>query len=182
MKRSEIRKAQERAALMLQACKIEITAQEKENIEVADLGLNELEIQGLELITYVNTDRYCAKELLLFSRQTCPEHLHPPIGTDPGKMETFRCRWGKVFLYVEGEPAKQIQATVPIGSEPYYTVFHEIELSPGEQYTIHPGIKHWFQAGDDGAVVSEFSSTSRDEFDIFTDIRIARLPIVMEDE
>jgi D-lyxose ketol-isomerase len=181
MKRSEVRKAQERAAIMLQACKIELTAQEKENIEVAGFGLNELEIQGLELITYINTDRYCAKELLLFPRQTCPEHLHPPIGTDPGKMETFRCRSGKVFLYVEGEAAKQIQGIVPIGSEPYYTVFHEIELNPGEQYTIHPGIKHWFQAGDEGAVVSEFSSTSRDEFDIFTDTRIERMPVVTED-
>lgn len=70
---------------------------------------------------------------------------------------------------------------VPIGSEPYYTVFHEIELSPGEQYTIFPGIKHWFQAGDEGAVVSEFSSTSRDEFDIFTDIRVERMPLISED-
>lgn len=34
---------------------------------------------------------------------------------------------------------------------------------------------HWFQAGDEGAVVSEFSSTSRDEFDIFTDPRIKRM-------
>jgi D-lyxose ketol-isomerase len=179
MKRSEVRNAQTRTAAMLQACKIELTAQEKENIEVAGFGLNELEIQGLQLITYINTERYCAKELLLFPRQTCPEHLHPPIGADPGKMETFRCRSGKVFLYVEGEAVKQIQGIVPVGSEPYYTVFHEIELSLGEQYTIHPGIKHWFQAGDEGAVVSEFSSTSRDEFDIFTDVRVKRVPVVL---
>jgi D-lyxose ketol-isomerase len=182
MKRSEVRKAQDQAALMLQACQIELTAQEKEHIEVAGFGLDELEIQGLELITYINTDRYCAKELLLFPRQTCPEHLHPPVGTDAGKMETFRCRSGKVFLYVEGEAARQLQGTVPVGSEPYYTVFHEVELNPGEQYTIHPGIKHWFQAGDDGAVVTEFSSTSRDEFDIFTDPRIERIPIILEDQ
>ncbi|QGQ94588.1 D-lyxose/D-mannose family sugar isomerase [Paenibacillus psychroresistens] len=181
MKRSEIVKAQARAAEMLKACNIEITEQERTSIEVACFGLNELEIQGLELITYVNTDRYCAKELLLFPLQTCPEHLHPPIGTDPGKMETFRCRSGKVFLYVEGEATKSIQGIIPVGSEPYYTVFNEIELNPGEQYTIHPGIKHWFQAGADGAVVSEFSSTSRDEFDIFTDTRIERMPTVTED-
>lgn len=182
MKRSEIRKAQARAADMLKICKIELTEQEKENIEVAGFGLNELEIQGLELITYINTERYCAKELVLFPKQTCPEHLHPPIGTDPGKMETFRCRSGKVFLYVEGEASRQIKGTVPIGSEKYYTVFHEIELNPGEQYTIHPGTKHWFQAGDEGAVVSEFSSMSRDEFDIFTDIRIERIPSILEDQ
>lgn len=181
MKRSEVRQAQERAALMLEANNIQITAQERENIEVAGFGLNELEIQGLELITYINTERYCAKELLLFPRQTCPEHLHPPVGADPGKTETFRCRSGKVFLYVEGEAATKIQGSVPAGSEAYYTVFNEIELNPGEQYTIYPGIKHWFQAGADGAVVSEFSSTSRDEFDIFTDTRIERMPVITED-
>jgi D-lyxose ketol-isomerase len=96
-------------------------------------------------------------------------------------METFRCRWGKVWLYVEGEPTANIQARVPEGSESYYTVFHEIELHPGEQYTIPPNTLHWFQAGDDGAIVSEFSSTSRDEYDIFTDPRIVRIPRTDED-
>ncbi|BBH21367.1 D-lyxose isomerase [Paenibacillus baekrokdamisoli] len=182
MKRSEIGKAQERAAAMLRSSGIALTEHEIAHIEVAGFGLGELDIQGLELITYVNTDRYCAKELVLFPRQTCPEHIHPPIGNDPGKMETFRCRSGKVFLYVEGAAPTSIQAIVPPASEPYYTVFHEIELLPGEQYTIEPGIKHWFQAGDVGAIVSEFSSTSRDEYDIFTDPRIERMPTVMEDE
>lgn len=182
MKRSEVRKAQERAAAMFAACGIRLTAEETGSIEVAGFGLGELDVQGLELVTYVNTDRYCAKELLLFPRQTCPEHLHPPVGSDPGKMETFRCRAGKVFLYVEGEAAETLHAAVPAGSEAYYTVYHEIELNPGEQYTIAPGIKHWFQAGDEGAVVSEFSSTSRDEFDIFTDPRIERIPVIEEDD
>jgi D-lyxose ketol-isomerase len=34
----------------------------------------------------------------------------------------------------------------------------------------------WFQADDGGAVVSEFSSTSRDETDVWTDPRIRRVP------
>ena len=66
----------------------------------------------------------------------------------------------------------------PAGDEAHYTVFHEVELGPGEQYTIPPDTLHWFQAGDDGAVVSEFSSTSRDEHDVFTDPRIRRIPEV----
>ncbi len=185
MKRSDIRNAQQRAAEMFDRLGIVITDQEREQIEVADFGLNELERTGLELVTYVNTDRYCAKELVLFPRQTCPEHRHPPVqtdhGTDPGKMETFRCRWGRVFLYVEGDPTPNPKAVVPEGSEPYYTVFHEIELTPGQQYTIPPNTRHWFQAGDEGAIVSEFSSTSRDEADIFTDPRIKRIPEIEED-
>ncbi|CAN7404057.1 D-lyxose/D-mannose family sugar isomerase [Paenibacillus sp. LjRoot153] len=181
MKRSQIRQAQERTAHLLKLSGIVLTEDEIRGIEVAGFGLEQLEVQGLELVTYVNTDRYCAKELVLFPRQTCPEHLHPPVGNDPGKMETFRCRSGSVWLYVEGEAPVVIKAEIPAGSEAYFTVFHEIELLPGEQYTIEPGIKHWFQAGDQGAVVSEFSSTSRDEFDLFTDPRIERMPRIEED-
>ncbi|MBK9055618.1 MAG: D-lyxose/D-mannose family sugar isomerase [Chloroflexi bacterium] len=178
--RSQVNEAQGHAAAMLAHIGIHLTAAEREQIEVAEFGLGELERTGLELVVYVNTDRYCAKELVLFPGQTCPEHRHPPVGSDPGKMETFRCRWGQVWLYVAGEPTNPIQATVPVGSEPYYTVFHEIELNPGEQYTIPPNTLHWFQAGAEGAVVSEFSSTSRDEFDVFTDPRIKRIPEISE--
>ena len=181
IKRSEVRKAQERAGKMLAAVGIQLTPEERQHIEVATFGLPDLESEGLEIVVYVNTDRYCAKELVMFPRQTCPEHKHPPVGSDPGKMETFRVRSGTVWLYVEGEPTKKISGRVPAGSEKYYTVFHEVELNPGQQYTIPPNTRHWFQACDEGAIVSEFSSTSRDEADIFTDPRITRLPELMED-
>jgi D-lyxose ketol-isomerase len=180
LKRSVVQAAQARAADMLAEAGIALTAAERDQIEIAEFGLGELERTGLELVVYVNTDRYCAKELILFPRQTCPEHRHPPVGGEPGKMETFRVRQGKVWLCVEGEPAADRQARVPAGSEPYYTVFHEIALGPGEQYTIPPNTLHWFQAADEGAIVSEFSSTSRDEFDIFTDPRIKRIPEIEE--
>jgi len=175
---AQVDAARRRAADMLAAAGIVLTEAERANIEVADLGLGDLERTGLELVTYVNTDRYCAKELVMFGGQTCPEHRHPPVAGGPGKMETFRCRWGRVWLYVPGEPAASPKARVPAGSEDYYTVFHEIELTPGGQYTIPSNALHWFQAGPDGAIVSEFSSTSRDESDIFTDPRIRRAPEV----
>src|SRR5258708_9609704 len=164
----------------LQRAGIVLTPQERDRIEVADFGLGELKKTGLEIVTYVNTDRCCAKELVMFPRQTCPEHLHPPVDGEPGKEETFRCRWGVVYLYVPGEPVKEPKAAPPAGSEDHYEVFHEVVLNPGEQYTIIPGTPHWFQAGSQGAVVSEFSTRSRDEFDIFTDPRIKRAPEVEE--
>lgn len=129
----------------------------------------------------MNNDRYYAKELVLFPRQTCPEHKHPSIGSELGKMETFRCRLGKVWLYVEGGPSANVQANIPPGRESYYTVFHEIELNLGEQYTIQPNTLHWFQAGEEGAIISEFSSTSRDEYDFFTDPRIKRTTEISEE-
>jgi len=75
---------------------------------------------------------------------------------------------------VPGQATARPQARVPEGSEKYYTVFKEIELNPGQQYTIAPNMPHWFQADNTGAVISEFSSTSRDETDLFTDPRIVR--------
>ncbi len=176
---SQLRQAQERAMEYLRKASIVLTPEEQKNIEVADFGLGDLEHTGLELVVYVNTDRYCAKELVLFPRQTCPEHRHPPVDGDTGKMETFRCRWGEVYLYVEGEPTPNPKGKPPAGREKHYTVWHEVVLKPGEQYTIPSNTRHWFQAGDEGAVVSEFSSTSRDEADIFTDPEIERITRVV---
>src|SRR3954454_17195900 len=178
MDAGEFKAAQKRAQGVLKSAGIVLTDDEIVHIEVADMGLNRLAVEGLELVTYINNDRYCAKELVLFPGQTCPEHRHPAVGGQPGKQETFRCRSGEVWLYVEGEPAPSIKAKVPEPARKYYTVFHEIALRPGEQYTIPPDTLHWFQAGPEGAVVSEFSSRSTDENDIFTDPHIRRAPVV----
>jgi len=156
--RTELDEARVYAAAQLEAAGIAITDEERAAIEVADFGLSRLRDIGLQLLVYANTDRYCAKELVLYPGQTCPEHLHPPFGGGPGKEETFRCRRGTVHLHVEGRP--------------------ELVLRPGEQFTIPPGTLHWFQAGPDGAVVSEFSSTSRDELDVFTDPAVRRETVV----
>jgi len=180
MELREFKKLQERTCEYFKNANIIITDKEKENIEVADFGLNDIENTGLQLVIYVNTDRVCSKEMVLFPRQTCPEHRHPEINGKMGKQETFRCRYGKVYLYIEGEENKNKKCNPPAKDEKYYTVFHEIELKPGQQYTINPNILHWFQAGDEGAVVSEFSTTSYDEYDIFTDSRINRIPEIKQ--
>ena len=168
-------------AKALDAAGIVLTVDERLTIEVADFGLGQFDSEGLALVVYANTDRYCGKELVLSAGQTCPEHRHPPVPlgdgrTDPGKMETFRCRQGDVYLYVEGAATASPLGKPPAGKEAVYTVRHEIVLRPGDQYTIPPNMLHWFQAGPAGAIVTEFSSTSRDELDFFTDPAIKRIP------
>ena len=143
----------ERAAQTLEAAGIVLTRAERESIEIADFGLGEFETYGLAILVYVNTDRVCAKELVMLPHQICPEHRHPPVGDDPGKEETFRCRTGSVQLHVAGK---------------------DITLMPGDQFTIPPDTLHSFQAGPKGAIVTEFSTRSRDELDVFTDPRIVR--------
>ncbi|HEY6962216.1 MAG TPA: cupin domain-containing protein [Gaiellaceae bacterium] len=144
----------ERAAAALEAAGIVLTPEERESIEITDFGLGDFERAGLAVLVYVNTERVCAKELVLLPHQLCPEHRHPPVGADPGKEETFRCRTGEVELHVDG--------------------YEPVRLRPGKQFTIPPDTLHWFRAGPDGAVVSEFSTRSRDETDVFTDPRIVR--------
>lgn len=156
--RAEQLEAQAYAARELAAAGIVLAAGEQERIEVADFGLSRLREVGLQLLVYVNTDRYCAKELVLLPGQTCPEHRHPPFGGSPGKEETFRCRRGGVTLWIEGAG--------------------EVELAPGDQRTIPPDTLHWFRAGPEGAVVTEFSSASRDELDVFTDPAVQRATVV----
>ncbi|NLG24294.1 MAG: D-lyxose/D-mannose family sugar isomerase [Clostridiales bacterium] len=181
MKRSTYREVREKALALYRRAGIVLTAAEQEGLEVADLGLGDVYRTGLSIVTYVNTDLCCAKEMALLPGQTCPEHAHAPLPGIGyiGKEETFRCRYGTVYLYVEGEPAESPAATPP---DEYYTVFHEIVLTPGRQHTLRPNTWHWFQAGPEGAVISEFSTASHDEHDIFTNPHIARLQAIEEDE
>lgn len=166
---------------ILETAGIVLTLQELQDIEIVTFGLTDYPVSGLQVLTYINNSRYCAKELILLPYQTCPEHRHPPFNGNPGKQETFRCRWGTVYLFVEDNElpcTDSLQApmrNVPEGSKDWYTCTQYIRLQPGEQYTIKPDTRHWFQSGKDGAVISEFSSESRDELDIFTDPRINRL-------
>jgi len=175
---AEYERAAGLTAAMLQQAGIVITPEERGRLEVADFGLGDLRHTGLQLLTYLNTDRCCSKELVMEAGQTCPEHRHPWVDGNPGKEETFRCRWGSVYVYVPGEPTASPACRPPAGSEQHYTVWHEVKLMPGEQYTLAPNTKHWFQAGPGGCVVSEFSTRSTDENDIFTDPRIVRAPEV----
>lgn len=168
--------ARQHALDMLLHAGVTVTDKEREALDVADFALDDWEQTGLIELVYVNTKRYCAKELVLFGGQTCPEHRHPPVGDQDGKEETFRCRWGSVWLYVEGSSTAKPACRAPSGSERNYTVAHEIALKPGDQYTIQPDSLHWFQAGGAGAVVSEFSTASLDETDVFTDPRITWTP------
>jgi D-lyxose ketol-isomerase len=177
MKREEVERLQAEAAALLRKANIAFTEQEKNSMEVADFGLNDIRNVGLEIIVYENNERYCAKELILLPRQMCPQHRHPRVDElNAGKRETFRCRWGDVYLYVEGSATPSPKAVVLDRYRKHLSVWHEMVLRPGDQFTIAPDTLHWFQAGDQGAVVSEFSSTSIDEIDVFTDPNIKRIP------
>lgn len=170
------RAAQARAAGMLASAGIVLTRAERGAMEVVDFGLPDHARLGLQIVVYVNTERVCAKELVLFPGQTCAEHRHPPFDGTPGKEETFRVRRGTVYLHVEGDPTPDPRARPPRAELGVYTAAREIVLRPGDQHTIPPNTRHWFQAGPEGAIVSEFSTRSRDDLDAFTDPAVRRMP------
>jgi len=180
LSKNVIEKARERTVELLSSAGIAITKNETEAIEIADFGLSDLERIGLEVLVYINTDRVCAKEIIMFPNQVCPEHIHPNCNGVPGKEETFRCRWGKVYLYVEGEKNSDPYINGLDDYIEHFSVYHEIVLDPGDQYTLQPNTKHWFRAGKEGAIVSEFSTTSTDGQDIFTDPNITRFTQISE--
>jgi len=174
------REAQQRAAAMMRSAGILLLDDEIEKIEVVDFGLSQLETEGVQVFTMVNTDRLAAKVLVLFPNQTEPEHWHPQVGSDPGKQETVRHIWGDLRFYVEGEDNMQEGFLVP-GKEEVYMLRNELILMPGDQLTFEPYEKHWFQAGESGAVLYSFSTTVRDGLDGFTDPAIQRTTVVMDE-
>ncbi len=118
--------------------------------------------------------------IVLNSWQICPEHLHPLVLGEPGKEETFRCRAGTAFVYTLGEESPNTHHRLPPEDHSILPVRMVDVLRHGGQLTVPPEKLHWFRAGPEGAVVSEFSTRSRDEFDLFTDARIRRLPVINE--
>jgi D-lyxose ketol-isomerase len=171
--------ARGRAAEMMRQAGIFLSEKESEAIEVVDFGLSRLEREGLQVVTLVQTERISVKILALFPNQTEPEHWHPPVGDDPGKEETIRVVGGFMYFYVPGENTLRDGFLVK-GKEHFYTVRHEVFMRPGDQITLAPGTKHWFQAGRDGVVMYSFSTIARDVLDKFTDPDIVRTTKVVE--
>jgi D-lyxose ketol-isomerase len=177
--KAEYAAAQRRAAAMIKESGLCITEAEADKVEVADFGLSRLEVEGAQILTLVATDRIAVKVIALFPGQTEPEHWHPRVGDDPGKEETVRVISGTVRFYIPGDESIR-EGVIPAGQDDAYTVRHELILAPGRQITLEPGTKHWFQAGEEGAVLYSFSTIARDVLDCFTDPNIERVTRIQE--
>jgi D-lyxose ketol-isomerase len=171
--------ARRQAHEMIGRAGIHVTDKEAEGIEVVDFGLSRLEKEGVQVLTLVQTERISVKVLALFPNQTEPEHWHPPVAGDPGKEETVRVIYGTLYFYIAGENTFK-EGFLVKGKEHCYTMRHEIVMRPGDQITLAPGVKHWFQARDEGVVMYSFSTIARDALDQFTDKEIVRITKIIE--
>jgi D-lyxose ketol-isomerase len=178
--KAQQKSAQKQAAEMIRKAGVVITDEETDSIEVVDFGLSNLEKEGVQVLTLVQTERISIKVLVMLPNQTEPEHWHPPVDDDPGKEETIRVIDGTVYFYVDGEDSFN-HGFIVKGKDDCYTMRKEIVMKPGDQLTLAPGEKHWFQARQGGAVMYSFSTIARDVLDQFTDPDIVRITRVVEE-
>lgn len=167
----------ERSIEMIEAAGLFLTQKDKSNITAADFGLSQIKKEGVQIVTLFQTERIAAKILVLLPFQTEPEHWHPTVGDDPGKEEVIRALSGDLYFYIPGEDTMKKGFIVP-GKEDFYTMRHEVDMKPGDQLVLPAGTKHWFQAGEKGAVMYSFSTTVTDLNDQFTDLNIERDTVI----
>ena len=67
MKRSQYNKQVKKALELYEKAGIVLTDKEKASIEVVDFEKGVVNELGLQLLTYINTERVCAKEMVLLS-------------------------------------------------------------------------------------------------------------------
>ena len=171
--RGEERERCDEAIELLKKAAFTFAPQEHASMRAADFGLSRLRKEGIQVLTFLNTAFLGAKALILLPEQTMVEHWHPARGDDPGKEETLRCLYGECNLYIPGED-NMTRGFLPEGQELNYNSRHEITLTPQGQYTLSPGVAHWFQPGPEGCVVLSLSTQVTDLDDLFTNPQIVR--------
>jgi len=105
-------------------------------------------------------------------------HLVSPVreGTlIPGKQEYFHILYGAGSLYLPGEPTSHPAYAPPTSRAGYITARREVRLVPGVGCHLDANTAHSVVAGPDGLVLLEFSLTSRDPLDMYTDPAVRRI-------
>jgi len=177
--RAMVAAAHAEAVALIRRTGLVFTPEEWAKLAVNDFSLGRLRIEGWAFIDLLRTPRTRITLLVLLPHQTLPEHLHPAYEGEAGKEETLRCLWGQTKVVVPGEPTPGL--LIPEGKDHYYTVRHAITLQPGEQCTVPPLTKHWFQAGPEGAVNMAFQNRVDETLNIFTDPGSSGCPIKLSD-
>jgi len=173
----EFKEVCEKSIAMIEAAGLFLTPEDKEKMTAADFGLSRIKKEGVQILTMFQTDRIAGKILVLLPNQTEPEHWHPTVGDDAGKEEVIRAISGELYFYIPGEHNMK-HGFIVEGKGEYYTMRNEVVMKPGDQLILPAGTKHWFQAGEKGAVMYSFSTTVTDLLDQFTDPNIVRDTVI----
>ncbi len=179
MNSEQLKAAQQTARTLIRQSGLVLSAHEWSQLAVNDMGLGDIASEGFAFVDILRSERLRITVLVLLPNQTLPQHVHPPYKNEPGKEETLRVLYGHTKIFVEGKA--QVKTRLPKGKEQYYTAGEEIALDPGGQYTVAPGIKHWFQAGPEGSVNMTFQNRVDETQNIFDDPNSLGCPITLTD-
>jgi len=163
---------------ILKKAGIVVRPDEIDTMEVADFGLSEIRVSGVQIINLVDTEQIGTKLLMMLPYQATPEHTHPAVGDYAGKEEIIRCEFGDLYVYGPGESETNPSGKPPEHRRQHYTVWHEYILKPGDQVRFEPGTPHWFQGGAEGAVAWSFSTKVVNAEDQFTDPQVERASVI----
>jgi D-lyxose ketol-isomerase len=104
-----------------------------------------------------------------------------PEGTlIPGKQEYFHILYGTGSLFLPGAPTSPPTYPPPTSRAAYVKARREVRLSPGVGCHLDANTAHSVVAGPEGLVLLEFSLTSRDPLDVYTDPDVRRITEIRE--
>ena len=180
MEKKQLKEVTEKAKALIKRSGLFITEQEWRQFAINDFGLGNIFCEGFQFIDILRSERLRITVIVFLPNQTIPQHVHPSYRNEPGKEETLRVLYGRTQVFVEG-PQNSDDTSIPANKEAYYTVNHKIVLDAGQQYTVPPGIKHWFQAGPEGSVNLVFQNRVDETQNIFDDPNSLGCPIKLTD-
>ena len=175
----QLTEARQQARDLIEKSGLILSSHEWSELAVNDMGLNDFASEGFVFVDILRSERLRVTVLVMLPNQTLPQHLHPSYDGERGKEETLRVLYGHTRVFVEGQDSANVN--VPDGKEQYYTARRQIALDAGEQYSIAPGIKHWFQAGPEGSVNLTFQNRVDESKNIFDDPDSLGCPITLDD-
>ena len=179
MKLEPLDAARQQAKDLINKSGLVLSTDEWSQLAINDMGLGDIACEGFAFVDIVRSTKLRITVLVLLPNQTLPQHVHPPYDGEPGKEETLRVLYGHTKVFVEGEASTEVQ--IPEGKDQYYSARREIALNAGSQYTVTPGIKHWFQAGPEGSVNMTFQDRVDETKNIFDDPNSLGCPINLDD-
>lgn len=132
-----------------------------EEFWVADFNLKNFVDVGMAGIFWIiNTKhKYTGVEMFLLPGQSIPEHWHVATKDASTKFESCHVRYGSITLFTEGEAKPDVADRIPQYQREIVKARKEKVLNPGEiGFAEKEGEKHWFKAGPEGAIMTEYAT------------------------
>jgi D-lyxose ketol-isomerase len=128
---------------------------------VADFNLKKFPEAGMAGIFWViNMEHnYTGVDMFLLPGQSIPEHWHVSTDNAGAKFESSHVRYGSIILFTEGNEIPGVEERIPSFQKDVVKARKEKILLAGDVGSAEKeGEKHWFMAGPEGAIITEYAT------------------------